>query len=61
MAYNFANTCRLISKYFGDLADAYEKDKQIIEARLDRHDIEIAKNYETKKRILKALQEDLNG
>ena len=61
MEYNFANTCRLISKHFADLADAYEEEKQITKARLDRHEIEIEHNNETKRKILTALQEDLNG
>jgi hypothetical protein len=60
MEYNFAETCRQISRHFDYLADAYEKDKQITKARLDFHEKEIVKNNETKKRILEALQEDLN-
>ena len=60
MKYDFADACRQIATYFVDLADAYEKDKQITKARLDGHDKEIVKNNETKKRILEALQEDLN-
>ena len=61
MEYNFAETCRRISRHFADLADAYEEDKQITKARLDLHERELYKNNETKKRILEALQEDLNG
>ena len=61
MEYNFADTCRLISQHFADLAEAYEKDKSITKVRLDLHDKEIVKNNETKKRMLEALQEDLNG
>lgn len=61
MEYNFANTCREISQYFADLANAYEKDKQIIEARFDFHENEIRNNNETKRKILAALREDLNG
>jgi hypothetical protein len=61
MEYNFANACRLISQHFADLAVAYEEDKQIMKARLDLHDREIEHNNETKRKILTALQEDLNG
>ena len=61
MAYNFADACRRISQQFADLADAYEEDKQITKARLDVHETEIANNNETKRKILTALQEDLNG
>ena len=60
MEYNFAMTCRQISQYFADLAEEYEKDMKQIKVRLDLHDREIVKNNETKKRILEALQEDLN-
>ena len=60
MEYNFAITCRQISQYFADLAEEYEKNMDIIKVRLDMHDKEIVKNNETKKRILEALQEDLN-
>ena len=61
MEYNFADTCRRISRHFADLADAYEEDKQITKARLDLHEKEIEHNNETKRKILAALQEDLNG
>jgi hypothetical protein len=61
MEYNFADTCRLISQHFADLAEAYEKDKSIIKVRLDGHEREIEHNNETKRKILTALQEDLNG
>ena len=61
MEYNFAETCRLISRHFANLADAYEEDMQITEARLDFHEREIEHNNETKRKILAALQEDLNG
>ena len=60
MEFNFADACRRIAQHFVDLADAYEKDKQITKVRLDGHDREIVKNNETKKRMLEALQEDLN-
>lgn len=60
MEYNFAATCRQISRHFADLADAYEEDKQITKARLDFHDRELANNKKTKEKILAALQEDLN-
>ena len=61
MEYNFADTCRQISSYFADLANAYERDKQITKQRLDLHDREIVNNIETKKKVLAILQEDLNG
>lgn len=61
MEYNFADTCRHIAQHFTDLANAYEEDKQIINARLDFHEQEIANNNETKRKILAVLQEDLNG
>ena len=61
MEYDFADTCRQISRHFADLADAYEKDKNIIKVRLDLHDREIVNNIETKKKMLAILQEDLNG
>ena len=61
MEYNFRNTCRELANLFTKLADAYEEDKQITKVRLDLHDKEIVKNNETKKRMLEALQEDLNG
>lgn len=61
MEFNFVDTCRLISQHFADLADAYEEDMQITEARLDFHEREIEHNNETKRKILVALQEDLNG
>jgi hypothetical protein len=61
MEYNFANICRRIAQNFTDLADTYEENKQIIEARLDFHEKEIEHNNETKRKILTALQEDLNG
>jgi hypothetical protein len=61
MEYNFANICRRIAQNFTDLADTYEENKQIIEARLDFHDRELANNNETKRKIFAALQEDLNG
>ena len=61
MEYNFADTCRQTSRHFADLADAYEKDKDIIKVRLDLHDREIVNNIETKKKMLAILQEDLNG
>lgn len=60
MEYNFRNTCKELANLFTQLADAYEEDKQITKARLDLHDKEIVKNNETKKRMLEALQEDLN-
>ncbi len=60
MEYNFADTCRLISQHFADLAEAYEKDKSITKVRLDFHEREIEHNNETKRKILTALQEDLN-
>ena len=47
MEYNFADTCRQISRHFADLADAYEKDKNIIKVRLDLHDREIVNNIVT--------------
>ena len=61
MEYNFADTCRRISRHFADLADAYEENIQVIRARLDSHETEIINNNETKRKILAALQEDLNG
>ena len=61
MEYNFANTCRRIAQHFADLADAYEKDMEIVKVRLDAHDREIANNNETKRKILQILQEDVNG
>lgn len=60
MEFNFSDICCRIAQHFVDLADAYEKDKQMIKVRLDGHDKEIVKNNETKKRIIEALQEDLN-
>lgn len=61
MEYNFADTCRSISRHFADLADAYEEDKQMTKARLDLHQQEIEHNNKIKRKILAALQEDLNG
>ena len=61
MESDFANICLNISRYFADLAAAYKEDKQIIKAQLDFHEKEIANNNETKRKILAALQEDLNG
>ena len=60
MEYNFANTCRLIAQYFANLAEAYEKDKQDLTARCDYLTEEVSKNNATKRKILAALQEDLN-
>lgn len=61
MEHNFVDTCRQIARYFDNLADAYDEDKQIIKVRLDEHDKEIVKNNETKKRMVEVLREDLNG
>ena len=61
MEYNFAESCRRISRDFAYLADAYEEDKQIIKARLDYQEKKIENNNETKRKILAILQEDLNG
>ena len=61
MEYNFADACRQIAECFDNLAKAYERDQQEVDKRLNNHVSEIAKNKETKQRILKALQEDLNG
>lgn len=61
MEYNFAITCRQISQYFADLAEEYEKDMDIIKVRLDMHDRELEHNNKTKRKILEALQEDVNG
>lgn len=61
MEYNFTDICLRISQHFADLAAAYEKDNQLIKAQLDFHAKEIANNNETKRKILAALQEDVNG
>ena len=61
MEYKFAEACRHISRYFADLADAYERDQQTTKQRLDLCDREIVNNIETKKKMLAILQEDLNG
>ena len=61
MEYNFGNTCKELANLFTELASAYEEDKQITKARLDLHDRELEHNNETKRKILAALQEDLNG
>ena len=61
MESKFANTCHNISQFFADLAAAYEEDRQTIKAQLDFHEKEIVNNNETKRKILAALQEDLNG
>lgn len=61
MEYNFADVCHHIAAYFNELAKAYEHDKQDITARCDYLTEEVEKNKATKRRILAALQEDLNG
>ena len=61
MESNFSGICRRIANYFADLADAYEEDIQNTKARLDFCERELANNYETKRKILVALQEELNG
>lgn len=60
MEYNFADTCRQIAALFMELADAYEEDKLSLIARYDYLDNEVNKTKETKRKMLKALQEDLN-
>lgn len=61
MEFNFKSTCKELANLFTKLADAYEEDKQITKARLDFHENEIEHNNKTKRKILAALQEDLNG
>lgn len=61
MEYNFADTCRQIAALFTELADAYKEDKLSLIARYDHLDNEINKTNEIKRKMLKALQEDLNG
>ena len=61
MEHNFVDTCRQIARYFDNLADAYDEDKQIIKVRLDEHEKEIEHNNETKRKMLAVLQEDLHG
>ena len=58
---DFSTICRNIAALFTELADAYEAAKLSLIARYDYLDDEVAKTNETKRKMLKALQEDLNG
>ena len=61
MEYSFENLCYELVQMFTCLGEEYATDKSFHENKMNMLEREVNKNNETKRKILTALQEDLNG